>query len=186
MLDKLTLDFTYFFYVKITFWILITFRLLRVNKPPQNFLLKKLYVNTLKWYISATSLKKKQKQETQKCTQKKLSFLFNPFWFDLLPAPEATTGNNTLFIIPDCFLGFCKFKKIFWPHLWHMEVPRPGTESKLKQQPTPRWSNAGSLTHSTGLEMKPATQQRPTFCRDSTGSLSNCATVGTPSGLFNS
>ena len=34
------------------------------------------------------------------------------------------------------------------PHLWHMEVPRLGVESKLQlPQPTPQPWNAGSLTH---------------------------------------
>ena len=28
------------------------------------------------------------------------------------------------------------FLKILWPHLWHVEVPRPGVESKPKLQPT--------------------------------------------------
>ena len=60
-----------------------------------------------------------------------------------------------------------------WPHLWYMEVPGPGVESKLQPQPQPHqhqfWAtsathpaacgNAGSLTHWAKSGIKPSTSR---------------------------
>ena len=50
---------------------------------------------------------------------------------------------------------------LFWPHLWHMEVPRPGSNPScgcdLHHSSS---SSAGSLTHCTRLGIEPLPLQR--------------------------
>lgn len=40
------------------------------------------------------------------------------------------------FLYQHCFLFFVFF--LSWLHLWHMEIPRLGIESKLQLQPVPQ------------------------------------------------
>ena len=61
-----------------------------------------------------------------------------------------------------------------WPHPWHMEVPRPGTESKLQLRARPQCGNIRSLSHSTGPGTEPTIPQR-----QPDGSLIPCAIVET-------
>ena len=73
-----------------------------------------------------------------------------------------------------CFLLKFSFSFFFWPHLRHMEVSRPGTEYEQLQhrlQLGQHWI-LNPLHWGQG--------SNPSHCKDNTGSLTQCATSGTP------
>ena len=52
------------------------------------------------------------------------------------------------------------FVLFFWPHLQHMEVPRPDMESELQLRHGSQLQQHWILTHSAGLGIKPVPRQR--------------------------
>ena len=49
-----------------------------------------------------------------------------------------------------------------WPHLWHMDLPRPGIESKLQlQSMVPLWPHRILITHCAGPGIESIRLQRP-------------------------
>ena len=73
----------------------------------------------------------------------------------------------------------------FLPHLQHMEVPRPGTESKPQLQPIPQLQKLQILNPlGQGWGLNPSCSSNPSCCRDKARSLTHCATAGTPGHFF--
>ena len=52
------------------------------------------------------------------------------------------------------FFSFLLFSFLFWPHPWHVEVPRPGIEPAIQQWPKRLCNNAGYLTHCATRELQ--------------------------------
>ena len=70
MMDKSTLDFTFFFYTKIVkFWVLINFWFKEMNKPAQNFLISNCVLNVHSDILIQPIVKTANKTVKQKCIQ---------------------------------------------------------------------------------------------------------------------
>lgn len=78
--------------------------------------------------------------------------------------------------MPRYFILFSdiSFYLYFGPHQQHMEVPRPGIKSKPEVQPKPQLQQSQIHNHCArpGIDLKPPQGQN--------GSLTHCATMGTP------
>ena len=81
-----------------------------------------------------------------------------------VPSPIGDLVSFAVYEAEKTLLGtyFYFYFFLFWPHLWHMEVPEPGIKSEPEMGPKCYSSSHGrSLTHCAGLGIEPAPPQQP-------------------------
>ena len=112
----------------------------------QNLALTQLQLRSAPWPGNSTCLKVAKKREKKKK---------NPS--PIQPKNKWHTKEKYMHIWQRATLLFFFFNSPFWPHLWHMKVPRPGIKFQLFDL-CHSYGTAGSLTHSgnfnTGLLSK--------------------------------